>query len=85
MSLLDRITVDPDICHGAPTVRGTRHTVEMIVELLNADMTADEIASDYGDLAHDDVFAASEYAVRAQRRAHADLAIQTLLDAGLEY
>ena len=85
MRLLDRITVDPDICHGAPTVRGTRHTVEMIVELLNADMTADDIVSDYSDLAHDDVLAASEYAVRANKRAHCDTAIQALLDGGLEY
>ena len=66
-------------------MRGTRHTVEMIVELLSADMTADEIVSDYSDLGRDDVLAASEYAVRAKRRTHCDMAIQALLDGGLEY
>jgi uncharacterized protein (DUF433 family) len=34
MSRLDRITTDPDICHGQPTVRGLRYPVAMLLELL---------------------------------------------------
>ena len=36
--LLDRITIDPDICHGRPCIRELRYPVEMILELLSSDM-----------------------------------------------
>ena len=67
MSLLDRITVDPDVCHGAPSVRSMRYPVEMIVGLLAAGMTTDEVLDDYADLERDDVLAALEYAALVTR------------------
>lgn len=67
MTLLDRITTNPDICHGAPTVRGLRYSVEMIVGLLASGMTTDDVLKDYSDLEHDDVLAALEYAALATR------------------
>ena len=42
---MERITIDPDICHGKPTVRGLRYPVETILELLSAGMTYDEFES----------------------------------------
>jgi uncharacterized protein (DUF433 family) len=62
MSRLDRITSDPEICHGQPTVRGLRYTVESLLELLSAGMTVDEVLEDYPDLERDDVLAALEFA-----------------------
>lgn len=53
--LLDRITIDPDICHGKPCIRGLRYPVEMILELLSGDMDASEILQDYEDLEPDDI------------------------------
>ncbi len=50
MELLDRITIDPDICHGRPTLRGLRYTVELVLELLSSGMTPEEILADYEDL-----------------------------------
>lgn len=67
MSLLDRITVDVGVCHGAPTVRGLRYPVEMIVGLLASGMTTDEILADYADLEADDVLASLEYAALVTR------------------
>ncbi len=64
MSLLDRITSDPDICHGQPTVRGLRYTVESLLELLSAGMTIDEVLADYPDLERDDIVAALEFGAR---------------------
>ena len=64
MSLIDRITIDPEICHGKPTVRGLRYPVETILELLTAGMTPDEILADYEDLERDDIFAVLNYATR---------------------
>ncbi len=60
-SLLDRITIDPAINHGKPTIRGLRYPVETLLELLSADMTIDEILADYEDLERDDVLAAIAY------------------------
>ena len=61
MSRLERITTDPEVCHGQPTVRGLRYPVEMLLELLASGMTTDQILADYADLEADDVYAALEY------------------------
>ncbi|MFE9321361.1 DUF433 domain-containing protein [Nocardia sp. NPDC052278] len=62
MSRIDRITSDPAVCHGKPVVRGLRCPVEMLLELLAAGMTIDEILTDYPDLETDDILAVLEYA-----------------------
>lgn len=61
MSRLDGITSDPAICHGQPTVRGLRYTVESLLELLSAGMPVEELLVDYPDLERDDVLAALEF------------------------
>lgn len=48
--LLQRITLDPNICHGKPRIRGLRYAVELILELLSSGMNAKEIIDDYDDL-----------------------------------
>lgn len=65
--LLSRITVDPDICHGKPCVRGLRYPVEFLLELLSGDMTTEQILSDYPDLEADDLRAAIAYGARLSR------------------
>ena len=64
MNLSERITIDPQICHGKPTIRGLRYTVETILELLSSGMTLDEILADYEDLEREDILAALDYARR---------------------
>ena len=61
MSRLERITVDPSICHGKPTVRGLRYPVESLLELLASGMTIEEIIEDHPDLDRDDLLAALEF------------------------
>lgn len=61
---LDRISIDPDICHGKPCIRGLRYPVETILELLSSGMTIDEILADYEDLERDDIFAVLAFAAR---------------------
>ncbi|MBD2325655.1 DUF433 domain-containing protein [Alkalinema sp. FACHB-956] len=53
--LLQRITHNPDICHGNPCIRGLRYPVEMILEHLSASMTSEEILADYEDLDAEDI------------------------------
>lgn len=64
MNLADRITIDPEICHGKPTIRGLRYPVEKILELLSSGMTNDEILADYEDLEREDILAALDFARR---------------------
>ena len=62
--LLQRITLDPNICHGKPCIRGFRYPVEFILELLSSGMNAKEIIDDYDDLEHEDILAALLFAAR---------------------
>jgi uncharacterized protein (DUF433 family) len=62
MSLLDRISIDPEIVHGRPAVRGTRMRVADVLSLLAAGATEDEILEDYPYLAADDIKACLAYA-----------------------
>jgi uncharacterized protein (DUF433 family) len=64
MNLNDRITINPEICHGKPTIRGLRYPVEVILELLSSGMTTDEILADYDDLEREDILATLNYATR---------------------
>jgi uncharacterized protein (DUF433 family) len=63
-SLLERITIDPNICHGKPVIRGLRYPVEMILELLSSGMSYEEILADYSDLEQDDLLAALQFAAQ---------------------
>lgn len=67
MSRLDRITSDPAICHGQPTVRGMRYPVENLLELLASGMTFEEIIEDHPDLDRDDLLAALAFASGMRR------------------
>lgn len=74
MNLSERITIDPDISHGKPSIRGLRYPVEMILELLSSGMTTDEILGDYEDLERDDILAVLEYATRLSQIKRVELA-----------
>ena len=62
--LLDRITVNPNICGGRPCIRGTRVRVKDILEMLAAGMSREDILRDYPYLEEEDVAAALQYAAR---------------------
>jgi len=55
--LLQRISLDPEICHGKPCIRGLRYSVEFLLELLSSGMTQEEILRDYDDLEKADILA----------------------------
>ncbi len=66
-SLLDRITINPEINHGKPSIRGLRYPVEFLLELLSSGMGYDEILADYPDLEREDILAALEFTTRLSR------------------
>jgi len=63
-NVLDRITIDPQICHGKPVIRGLRYPVETMLELMSAGMTLNEILADYKDLEREDLLAVLAFATR---------------------
>ncbi len=62
--LTTRITIDPNICHGKPCIRGLRYPVEMILELLSAGMSREEMLEDYPDLEQEDISAVLVFAAQ---------------------
>ncbi len=60
----ERITVDADVCNGKPVVRGTRITVQTVLEFLAAGDSMAEVLEEYPSLNEEDVQACLDYASR---------------------
>ena len=60
--LAERITIDPDLCNGKPTIRGLRITVQTILEFLGAGESENEILKQYPSLEKDDLIACIKFA-----------------------
>lgn len=58
----DRITLNPNVMNGKPTIRNMRFSVADVLALLASGMTIDEILSDYPYLEREDILACLEYA-----------------------
>jgi len=59
---LMRITIDPEICHGKPCIRGMRWPVDVILDLLSSGMSVEDILKDHTELEREDIFASLRYA-----------------------
>ncbi len=59
---INRITIDPDMCFGKPTIRGTRYSVDLILDLLSAGMSFEQIIDDYPALTKEDIQACLQFA-----------------------
>ena len=62
--ILHRISVNPAIAFGKPTIRGLRYSVEWLLELLSSGMSHQEILADYADLEINDIYAVLAYAAK---------------------
>lgn len=72
--LLDRIVVDPNVCFGKPTVRGTRIRVGLVLDLLADGMTIDEILDEHPSLTDDDIRACLAFGARMSAGRYVDVA-----------
>lgn len=59
---LERISIDPKICHGKPCIKGTRIMVSIVLALLEEGLTFKDVIEEYPELHEDDIKAALEYA-----------------------
>lgn len=65
--LLERISIDPNVCFGKPCIRGTRIWVSLILDLLAAGSSQEEIIAEYPELTPEDIRAAIAYGAEAAR------------------
>jgi uncharacterized protein (DUF433 family) len=66
-ALLDRISIDPNICFGKPCIKGTRIWVSLILDFLASGQTESEILAAYPQLQPEDIRAALAYAAEITR------------------
>jgi uncharacterized protein (DUF433 family) len=62
MERLDRITIDPNVCLGQPTIRGMRLTVSVILKMLGSGSSVQEVLESYPELEEEDIRQALLYA-----------------------
>jgi len=62
MKYSNRITINPNSCHGKPCIRGMRWPVEVVLDMLMSEMTVEEILEDHPQLEKEDIQASLEYA-----------------------
>lgn len=61
---MNRITIDPDVCNGKPTIRGKRITVQTILEFLGAGESREEILRQFPSLEAEDINACLTFAAQ---------------------
>jgi len=66
-TLLERVTINPEICGGKPCIKGTRIWVSLILDFLADGMSEAELLAEYPGLVHEDVLAAIAYGAEAAR------------------
>lgn len=71
--LLQRISVDPNVCFGKPCIRGTRIWVSLILDFLANGMTIKEILEEYPHLTEEDIRAAIAYGAEMSRERYVDI------------
>jgi len=59
---VERIVMDAEVLSGKPVIKGTRIPVYLILELLAAEMSVDDVLKEYPELTREDIRAALEYA-----------------------
>jgi uncharacterized protein (DUF433 family) len=71
--LLERISIDPNVCFGKPCIRGTRIWVALLLDMLAAGAGVEEVLADYPHLTRDDILAAIAYGAEMSRERVVDL------------
>jgi uncharacterized protein (DUF433 family) len=75
--LLNRISVDSNVCFGKPCIRGTRIWVSLILDFLASGMTIKEVIGEYPQLTNDDVRAAIAYGAEMSRERYVEVPAET--------
>ena len=76
--LLERISIDPNVCFGKPCIRGTRIWVSLILDFLANGMTTEEVLEEYPQLTVDDLRAAIAYGAEMARERYVEIPIEAV-------
>lgn len=74
----ERISIDPNVCHGKPCIKGTRVWVSLIVDNLAAGAGEDEILEAYPSLTKEDIQAALAFAAEMSRERYVDIPLEKI-------
>lgn len=72
----ERITINPDICNGKPVLKGTRITVQTILEFLAAGDSSTDILEEYPSLSREDVQACLDYASKLMANGYSVVSLE---------
>jgi len=75
--LLQRISINPQVCFGKPCIRGTRIWVSLILDFLADDMSIEEILQEYPYLQREDVLAAVAYGAEMARERFVEIPLES--------
>ena len=76
-NLLDRISVNPQICFGKPCIKGTRIWVSLILDFLSNGMSIEDILQEYPHLKEEDIRACIAYGAEMSRERYVDVKFET--------
>lgn len=74
--LLERISIDPDVCFGKPCIRGHRIWVSLILDFLANGASVEDILQDYPQLESADIMACIAYGAEMARERFVDIPLQ---------
>lgn len=70
---MQRITINPEVAHGKPTIRNKRYTVEGLLEYLAAGDTVEDMLHEFHDLEKEDFQACLQYALLYMQKVHTEI------------
>lgn len=73
--LLERVSINPNICFGKPCIRGTRIWVSLILDFLANGDTIEDILKEYPHLKHEDILAAIAYGAEMSRERYIEIPV----------
>jgi len=76
--LLNRISINPNVCFGKPCIKGTRIWVSLILDFLASGMSQEEVLKEYPDLTPLDIQACLAYGAEMSRERHVPIPITSL-------
>ena len=71
--LLQRISIDPNVCFGKPCIKGSRIWVSLILDLLSSGTLIEDVLSEYPQLKEEDIWAAIAYGAEMSRQRYIEI------------
>ena len=75
--LLQRISIDPNVCFGKPCIKGSRIWVSLILDLLSSGTLIEDVLSEYPQLKEEDIRAAIAYGAEMSRQRYIEIPSET--------